>query len=141
MTRNPEETYGKQWKWEKVGDGGSGGALVNGERKSNSNGWRSNEEGAKGEQTWGKADGGGGCEVYRWRHTEAVRLLERALAVHREVRAWANLKHATGGLLLVRPVRNREFDSDNALLRPSSSLAARPVRKEILYIHFVKGLV
>ncbi|CAM9951003.1 unnamed protein product, partial [Scytosiphon promiscuus] len=28
--------------------------------------------------------GGGGVQEYRWRHTEAVKLLERALAVHRE---------------------------------------------------------
>lgn len=32
------------------------------------------------------AGAAGGRESYRWRHTEAVKLLERALAVHREVR-------------------------------------------------------
>lgn len=71
------DEYERNWKWEKVsaatdspaGAAAGGGLVANG---SVSNGGT-----------------GGLCSIkqdlFRWRHTEAVRLLERALAVHREV--------------------------------------------------------
>ncbi|CAM9515727.1 unnamed protein product, partial [Sphacelaria rigidula] len=70
------DEYERNWKWEKVsaatdspaGAAAGGGLVANG---SVSNGGT-----------------GGLCSIkqdlFRWRHTEAVRLLERALAVHRE---------------------------------------------------------
>lgn len=78
-----------KWQWQKVKkpqDSSSSssssspsllkgrGAMANGTVMSNGG------PGAEGEA-------GGGAQEYRWRHTEAVKLLERALAVHREVRS------------------------------------------------------
>lgn len=79
------ESYDDKWQWERVkgsaSDQAGGGAAGNG------------------------VANGVGDESFRWRHTEAVELLERALAVHREVRFvfvfWCGLGWASARALAV----------------------------------------
>lgn len=102
MKEKSAETYENQWRWEKVTD--SGATLANGSVGSGgSNGWVGGD-GSSGVKGGGRetGKGGGKSEVYRWRHTEAVRLLERALAVHREVSHGRGVGEAKDGGIKLR---------------------------------------
>lgn len=81
-----------KWQWEKVKPSSKGGGSSSSSPSSSdllkgfggSNGMIMGNGAAAGGAGAGGAGPGGG-DSYRWRHTEAVKLLERALAVHREV--------------------------------------------------------
>lgn len=77
-----------KWQWEKVKPSNATSSSETGLSSSLFKGFRMGGGGGNGAQQAngaGPGGAGGGGESYRWRHTEAIKLLERALAVHREV--------------------------------------------------------
>ncbi|CAN0011259.1 unnamed protein product, partial [Ectocarpus sp. 4 AP-2014] len=76
-----------KWQWEKVKPSKAPPSSETGVSSSLLKGLRMGGGGGNGAQQangTGPGGSGGGGESYRWRHTEAIKLLERALAVHRE---------------------------------------------------------
>ncbi|CAM9457163.1 unnamed protein product [Ectocarpus sp. 6 AP-2014] len=84
---SPKTSADDKWQWEKVkaskappsSETGLSSSLFKGLRLGGGGG-----HGAQQANGTGPGGSGGGGESYRWRHTEAIKLLERALAVHRE---------------------------------------------------------